>query len=232
MERLFKEELERELADELFYQEHDPEAAKLLKKEDDVIEHILHPEHFPVGVIRADQQGQFAVKGESSVTFGENNSIELDVFPSRPERPKAYPSGPFAPTSTSVHGASVKTHSTVETVSDRLFNNEKKTKKVKTADDALLSSLPTDSLRWIKKRRKINSFEKVALTHFRERQLRNIFRGLDFDGMGTIHLDLVKDAANYAEEKLRPKKGKPVFTNIQGMFAAMDEDGDGTVDFH
>lgn len=214
----------KDAEDEQFFQEH--EHANLLLEEDDIIDEIMHPHAHPhhahphydaeiLGVIHAD----------SSVTLGGNSMTFADSA-------GAYPGGIFAPTSTSVVGASTKTHSSVETVTDRLFHSEKKVKKAKTANDALLSSLPTDSLRWIKKRRKINSFEKVALTYFRERQLRTIFRGLDFDGMGTIHLDLVKDAADYAEEKLRPKKGKPVFVNVRGMFEAMDEDGDGTVDFH
>lgn len=143
-----------------------------------------------------------------------------------------FPGGVFAPHSTSVVGASIVTHDSIATVTDRLYRNVKKAVVKKTANDALLSSLPTDSLRWIKKRRKINSSEKVALTHFRERQLREIFRGLDFDEMGTIHLDLVKEAANYAEVKLKPKKGKAVFTNIQELFAAMDTSGDSQIDFN
>ena len=117
-------------------------------------------------------------------------------------------------------------------VIERLCKREKKNKVVRTADDALLSTLPTATLKFLKARRKVNSFEKVPLTYYRERQLRSIFRGLDFDGMGDIHLDLVKEAADYAEEKLKPKRGQPVFTNVRGMFEAMDEDGDGTVDFH
>ena len=127
-----------------------------------------------------------------------------------------------------------KVYTEVDTdpVIERLFNNEKKTKVVRTADDALLSTLPTPTLKHIKARRKLNCFDKVPLTYYRERQLRSIFRGLDFDGMGDIHLDLVKEAADYAEEKLKPKRGEPVFVNVRGMFEAMDEDGDGTVDFH
>ena len=117
-------------------------------------------------------------------------------------------------------------------VIERLCKREKKNKVIRTADDALLSTLPTATLKYLKARRKVNSFEKVPLTYYRERQLRSIFRGLDFDGMGDIHLDLVKEAADYAEEKLKPKRGQPVFTNVRGMFEAMDEDGDGTVDFH
>ena len=62
-------------------------------------------------------------------------------------------------------------------------------------------------LKYLKARRKKkDSFEKVPLTYYRERQLRAVFRGLDFDGMGTIHLDLVKDAADYAEKKLKPRE--------------------------
>ena len=116
--------------------------------------------------------------------------------------------------------------------SERLFRNKQKIKVEKTANDALLTTLSAETLRFLKKRRNASSFEKVPLTLYRERQLRAIFKGLDFDKMGTIHLDLVKDAANYAEAKLKPKRGQPVFNNIQKMFEAMDEDGDGTVDFH
>ena len=140
--------------------------------------------------------------------------------------------------SLSVHDFTDKTLNTsVEDVSDRLFRNEKKIIKEKTADDAILSTLPSNTLRFMKRRRKLNSFDKVPLTHYRERQLRGIFKGLDFDKMGNIHLDLVKDAADYAEEKLKPKLrnvGAPVFVNLNRMFAAMDEDGngDGEVDFH
>ena len=177
--------------------------------------------------------GLMASFAEPSLVESMLSDLEASVHAHEHPPVRSYPGGVFAPNSTSVMGASDKTHDSIVTVTERLYrNNSNRKKQVKTANDALLSSLPTDSLRWIKKRRKINSFEKVALTHFRERQLRDIFQGLDFDGMGTIHLDLVVGAANYAEEKLRPKKGKPVFTNIQGMFTAMDEDGDGTVDFH
>lgn len=132
------------------------------------------------------------------------------------------------------HGGSKKqvTEISSEPFVERLFRNEKKHKAERTADDALLSTLPSDTLKFLKARRKKESFEKVPLTYYRERQLRAVFRGLDFDGMGTIHLELVKDAADYAEEKLKPKRGPPVFVNVRGMFEAMDEDGDGTVDFH
>jgi len=101
------------------------------------------------------------------------------------------------------------------TAFDRLYKNSQKVKVEKTANDALLTTLSARTLRFLKKRRKATSFEKVPLTYYRERQLRAIFNGLDFDKMGTIHLNLVKDAANYAEEKLKPKKGEPVFKNIQ-----------------
>jgi len=209
---------------ERLFAELDAEDAAELIDEILKVDEVIHPhaarEEAPT--INEDEE-MGLVMGENSVTFAANV----------PEAEGRYPGSQFGPGSTSVVGASLKTHSSYVDVTERLYQNHRRgERKAKTADDALLSSLPSDALRWIKKRRKINSFEKVVLTHFRERQLRDIFRGLDFDGMGTIHLDLVKDAANYAEEKLRPKKGKPVFTNIQGMFAAMDEDGDGTVDFH
>jgi hypothetical protein len=207
---------------ERLFAELDAEDAAELIDEILRVDDIIHPHAAAQAEAhKHEDEVEALALGENSVTFA------ADVREGR------YPGSQFGPGSTSVVGASLKTHSSYVDVTERLHQNQKRgERKAKTADDALLSSLPSDALRWIKKRRKINSFEKVVLTHFRERQLRDIFRGLDFDGMGTIHLDLVKDAANYAEEKLRPKRGKPVFTNIQGMFAAMDEDGDGTVDFH
>ena len=48
--------------------------------------------------------------------------------------------------SMSVHGMTQKTTSTVEEASERLFRNESKVKVEKTANDALLSTLPTETL--------------------------------------------------------------------------------------
>jgi Ca2+-binding EF-hand superfamily protein len=142
----------------------------------------------------------------------------------------AEPAGSPTSANTTAYYQPLKTEGQIRL--DALVKGRVRKKVERTADDALICTLPSDTLKYIKARRKVDSFEKVPLTFFRERQLRNIFQGLDFDGMGTIHLDLVCDAADYAEEKLKPKKGKPVFVNIKQMFEAMDEDGDGTVDFH
>ena len=46
------------------------------------------------------------------------------------------------------------------------------------SNEAIVSCLPCETLRWIKKRRKINSKLKVAMSFFRERQLREIFTGI------------------------------------------------------
>jgi hypothetical protein len=72
---------------------------------------------------------------------------------------------------------------------------------------------------------------RVAITHYREGQLREIFDGLDFDSIGVIDLEELKNAVQYAEEQLKGKRG-PSFKDVGKMFEAMDEDGNGEVDYH
>jgi hypothetical protein len=72
---------------------------------------------------------------------------------------------------------------------------------------------------------------RVAITHYREGQLREIFDGLDFDSQGVIDLEELKSAVQYAEDQLKGKRG-PSFKDVGKMFEAMDEDGNGEVDYH
>lgn len=109
------------------------------------------------------------------------------------------------------------------------FNiSETKHRPPKTADDAIVSALPSDTLRWIKKRRQHNCKMKVAMTHHRETQLRDIFRGLDYTEDGEIDLNNLKSASAYVEESLKGQNGDKL-NNLQEMFAAMDDDGNGVV---
>lgn len=104
-----------------------------------------------------------------------------------------------------------------------------KTRPPRTADDALLSTLQPDALKWIKTRRKLDSKAKVVISYARERQLREIFRGLDLQGVGVIDLKSLQKAAQYCEETTKGTVGE--FKNIQAMFEGMDDDGNGEVDF-
>ena len=97
-------------------------------------------------------------------------------------------------------------------------------------NEAIVSILPSDTLRWIKKRRRKDCKLKVAMSHFRERQLREIFNGLDYKTEGEINLDDLKNACAYVEESLEGKRGDQLH-NLQEMFTLMDEDKSGSVDF-
>ena len=117
------------------------------------------------------------------------------------------------------------------TVHDRLYADSTALHDPKVEKDVLITTLSTDTIRWIKRRRVMEAKHRVAITHFREGQLREIFDGLDFDSTGIIDLAELKNAVQYAEDELKGKKG-PSFKDVAKMFDAMDEDGNGEVDYH
>ena len=78
-------------------------------------------------------------------------------------------------------------------------------KVIKTANDALISDLPTHTLKWIKSRRHKFSGQKVVLNQQMERQLREIFNGIDINRSGVINLYELKDAVAYVQRKMREK---------------------------
>lgn len=120
----------------------------------------------------------------------------------------------------------------MDTSSTNLYYKPKSNSRpTKTADDALISDLPPETLVWIKKRRQIDSSAKVVLSHHRERQLREIFRGIDVGKHGVIDLEELKEAISYVQERIKTVKGLSSFQNIQKVFLAMDDNGDGSVDF-
>lgn len=123
-------------------------------------------------------------------------------------------------------------HARQQHVTERLYSGPRTRARVKkTANDALVSSLSSDTLKWVKKRRSIDSQQKVVLSYHREKQLRTIFQGIDVNGHGFIDLADITEAVEYVKQKLKGIKGMEQFQNIQEIFSSMDEDGDGTVDF-
>lgn len=106
-----------------------------------------------------------------------------------------------------------------------------KTNKEKEESDAIVSELCGETLRWLKKRRDFSAENKVVISSFREKQLREMFQSLDFEGNGAINLDELTEAVTYVQHKTKHSKGLEQFQNIQETFIAMDDNGDGTVDF-
>ena len=107
---------------------------------------------------------------------------------------------------------------------------EKKKKHIATVNDALISALPSDTLKWMRQRRTAQYTGKVAISIFQERQLREIFNGLDLENNGVINLAQLQEAALYVESST--KNSVTPLKNVFELFANMDDDGNGEVDFH
>jgi len=117
---------------------------------------------------------------------------------------------------------------------DRLYvkpdKNSNTKKRESTANDALISALPSETLSWMRKRRSRENKGKVAISIFQERQLREIFNGLDLENTGVINLGQLQEAALYVENTT--KDSVTPLKNVYELFANMDDDGNGEVDFH
>lgn len=127
------------------------------------------------------------------------------------------------------------TRDDVDEVVHRLYEKTKISDKnapvENNCEDSIVSDLPSETLRWIKKRRHFDSDQKVVLSHFRDKQLREMFQSLDYKNEGGLDLTELTEAVTYVQEKTKHIKGLEAFRNIQELFAAMDDNGDGTVDF-
>lgn len=138
----------------------------------------------------------------------------------------------------SVGGLEINTTLPVSTTVDdpfvRLYQTPKSVPRVKVdeANQALVSDLPTHTLKWIKKRRSMDTDTKVVLSPHGERQLRGMFNSLDINKSGTISLTELTEAIEYVQTKTKGTRGLEAFQNIAGVFAAMDDNGDGTIDFN
>lgn len=98
-------------------------------------------------------------------------------------------------------------------------------------NQALVSDLPSQTLKWIKRRRTTDSEQKVVLSHQAERQLREMFNSIDFNGEGVIALGELTEAIDYVSGKTKGVKGLQGFRNLGKVFEEMDDNGDGTLDF-
>lgn len=117
-------------------------------------------------------------------------------------------------------------------VGHRLYKSQRtKADKDKEESDAIVSDLSGETLRWLKRRREFGAEKKIVISSFREKQLREMFQSLDFEGNGAINLDELTEAVTYVQQKTKNSKGLEQFQNIQETFIAMDDNGDGTVDF-
>lgn len=129
-----------------------------------------------------------------------------------------------------MHGKDWKPPPVIADFGLRLHQGPKAKPRVeKGADDAILTTLPGETIRWIKAHRDVDCKYKVPMSHYRERQLREMFKGLDFENKDEIDLEEFKNAVKYVQENI--KNRATVFDNLQSIFEAMDEDGNGVVDF-
>lgn len=118
-------------------------------------------------------------------------------------------------------------------VCTRLYLTAIRSTKVTEEDtDALISDLPTETLKWIKKHRRLDCDAKIVLSHNRERQLRDIFNGIDVGKNGSIDLIELEEAVSFVKVRLEKKLGTfDGFNQIIKVFKSMDVNGDGKVDF-
>jgi Ca2+-binding EF-hand superfamily protein len=111
----------------------------------------------------------------------------------------------------------------------RLFKQTKgKLRQKKTENDALVSSLPSTTLKNLKSKRPIFSREKVAVSFSTDKQLRNIFEKFDVHKTQNIDLKELQAAAVFVEESTINSRQGPL-KNIHKIFENMDDDGNGLV---
>jgi Ca2+-binding EF-hand superfamily protein len=107
------------------------------------------------------------------------------------------------------------------------------------AEDSTLtkavSFLSGDSVRWMNKRQPHTKHPtRTRVQPSRALQLREVFRGLDYDNSGSIDIDELQEAVRYVCTSHVPGE-EPPFKDpekLMDFFKSMDANGDGTVDFN
>lgn len=96
-----------------------------------------------------------------------------------------------------------------------------------------VSFLSADAIRWMNKRRPTAAHANTAhVAPARALELRQIFKGLDFDHSGSIDIEELQEAVAYVAAS---DSSDPIFKDpkkLTDFFASMDTDGNGTVDFN
>jgi hypothetical protein len=128
---------------------------------------------------------------------------------------------------------------------DRLYHGYTPRSKHKNKEDidektALVTELTEDTVRWMKSRRHPRTTCPVPISRYREKQLRDMFDGLDFEKKGYIDLPVLKDVIRYIEANSVKKERRthPSYQQneismkeVEKVFDNMDIDGDGKVDY-
>jgi hypothetical protein len=98
-----------------------------------------------------------------------------------------------------------------------------------------VSFLSPDAVRWINKRQPEITMRKHAkVLPVRALQLKEIFKGLDFDGSGSIDVNELRAAIEYVS-KAKGEDNLPLLkepANLTDFFLSMDTNNDGAVDFN
>jgi Ca2+-binding EF-hand superfamily protein len=97
-----------------------------------------------------------------------------------------------------------------------------------------VSFLSSDTVRWMNKRQPTNKSTIKHVLPSRALQLREIFRGLDYDNSGSIDIEEMKQAVHYVAHATCSNGDGPLFKDpakLVNFFVAMDVNNDGTVDF-
>jgi Ca2+-binding EF-hand superfamily protein len=107
-------------------------------------------------------------------------------------------------------------------------------KKIEKEPAPFTSFLSPEAVRWMNRRRP-NASSTAAQIHIlpsRAIQLKALFKGLDFDGSGSIDIKELKEAVHYVAKN---SGSDPIFKDpkkLTDFFVTMDTDGNGSVDFN
>lgn len=122
--------------------------------------------------------------------------------------------------------------------SERLHYFKKGARTFQKAENALITELPGETVRWIKRRRRQDCKDLVPITHYRNKQLREMFHGLDFQNHGKITLKAFKDVLTYVQEHSKSKLlrknlklNQHIFDDMENIFESIQIENGSEIDF-